>query len=390
MTVPALHGKGHSQLTPQFKSAYLASLGSPHREIGHVPRFAETFHAASRDNRPGLKHALIRGAGWWLSVPYAIGVRIRNRRFDRDPARSIRVPVPVISVGNLTLGGTGKTPAVEYFAKYLRSQGRLVAILSRGYGSEAGPNDEALLLEENLPDVPHLQGRDRAAIAHTAIEELESEVLLLDDGFQHRRLHRDFDIVLIDATRDIAAEYLFPRGLLREPVSSLKRAHAVIFTRCDQATPESVAKQTGALRTRFPHLLLATARHASIELIREGQEALEPAQLRDRKVLAFCGIGNPEAFRRTLSDLGAEVLAFRAFADHHAYTKVDVESLRTWAGDFPEGTDVLTTQKDWVKLRTPDLAGRPLFALRVGLTFDSGVAELLAKLDAVLPEPATE
>ena len=358
--------------------------------MGRVPRFAETFHAAIRDNRPGIKHALVRAAGLLLSLPYALGVRLRNRRFDRDPSRSIRVPVPVISIGNLTLGGTGKTPAVEYFAHYLRGQGRRVAILSRGYGSEAGPNDEALLLEGNLPDVPHLQSRDRVAIALTAIEELESEVLLLDDGFQHRRLHRDFDIVLIDATRDISVERLFPRGLLREPVSALKRAHAAIFTRSDQAAPKSIAKQILELRTRFPHLCFATARHSAVELIREGTTPLEPSRIRGRNVLAFCGIGNPEAFKRTLADLGAEVLAFRTFTDHHTYTKEDVKSLRRWAGEFPEGTDVLTTQKDWVKLRTPDLAGRPLFALRVALTFDTGEIELLAKLDTVLPESLCE
>ena len=358
--------------------------------MGRVPRFAETFHAAIRDDRPGFKHALVRAGCRCLSLPYALGVRFRNRRFDRDPARAMRVPVPVISIGNLTLGGTGKTPAIEYYAKQLRARDRRVAILSRGYGSEAGPNDEALLLEENLPDVPHLQGRDRVAIALMAIEELESEVLLLDDGFQHRRLHRDFDIVLIDATRSIAAEHLFPRGLLREPVSSLKRARAAIFTRSDQAPPESVAKQIGELRSSFPNLVVATARHAPVELIREGHAPLEPTRLRGRKVLAFCGIGNPDAFRRTLADLGAEVIAHRTFADHHAYTKQDVKSLRDWASAYPANTDVLTTQKDWVKLRTPDLDGRPLFALRVGLTFDTGEAELLAKLDSILPEPATE
>ncbi len=358
--------------------------------MGRVPRFAETFRAAIRDERPGLRHALVRAGCWWLRLPYFAGVRFRNRRFDRHPARAIRVPVPVISIGNLTLGGTGKTPAVEYFAKHLRSQGRQVAILSRGYGSEIGPNDEALLLEDNLPDVPHLQGRDRVTLARTAIEELESEVLLLDDGFQHRRLLRDFDIVLIDATRNLADEYLFPRGLLREPVSSLKRAHAVILSRCDQAAPESVTKQIGVLRRRFPHLAIATARHAPTEAMRHGHDPMEPALLRGRKALAFCGIGNPDAFRRTLADLSVEVLAFRTFADHHAYTKGDVEDLRTWVGAFPDATDVLTTQKDAVKLRTPDLDGRPLHALRVGLTFDSGEADLLAKLDAVLPEPAAE
>ncbi len=352
-----------------------------------MPRFAETFHAAIRDRRPGFRNGLIRAAFWLCQFPYAVGVRFRNRRFDRDPRRAVRVPIPVISIGNLTLGGTGKTPAVEFFARHLRTLDRRVAILSRGYGSESGPNDEAMLLEENLPDVPHLQGRDRVALANMAIEELESEVLILDDGFQHRRLHRDFDIVLIDATRDLADEYLFPRGLLREPLENLKRPHAAILTRCDQATSESVRGQLASFTRRFPHLLLATARHTPFELIRQGVDPIDPHELKDRSILAFCGIGNPDAFRRTLSDLGAAVLDFRTYADHHAYTREDVESLRTWAAKQPEGTNVLTTQKDWVKLRTPDLAGRPLFAVRIGLTFDTGLPGLLSKLDSILPEP---
>ena len=322
-----------------------------------------------------------------MRLPYALGVVLRNRRFDRTPSRAARVPIPVISIGNLTLGGTGKTPAVEFFARHLRTRDRRVAILSRGYGSEAGPNDEALLLEENLPDVPHLQGRDRAALAATALEELESEVILLDDGFQHRRLHRDFDIVLIDATRNLADEYLFPRGLLREPLANLERAHAAILTRCDQASPESLRQQLSGLKDRFPALLLATARHVAVELIREGQDPMEPSHLRGRLVLAFCGIGNPDAFRRTLADLGATVVAFRTFADHHAYTRDDVESLSTWAAAFPDGTTVVTTQKDWVKLRTPALGGRPLLAVRIGITFETGLPELLARIDSILPEP---
>ena len=355
--------------------------------MSRVPRFASTFHAAIRDCQPGVGNRLVRALCWWVRWPYAAGVSVRNRRFDRRPDRAVRVPIPVISIGNLTLGGTGKTPAVEFFARYLRSLDRRAAILSRGYGSESGPNDEALLLEENLPDVPHLQGRDRVALANTALEELESEVLVLDDGFQHRRLHRDFDIVLIDATRDIFGEYLFPRGLLREPVSSLKRAHAAILTRCDQTAPENVRRQTAELGRRFPHLLLATARHVAVEMIRESHEPVEPDSLKGRSVIAFCGIGNPGAFRRTLADLGATVLDFKVYPDHHAYARGDVETLRAWAATFPEGTTAVTTQKDWVKLRTPDLAGRPLLAVRVGLVFDSGLPELIERLVAILPEP---
>src|SRR5262249_22004619 len=130
---------------------------------------------------------------------------------------------------------------VEFVARFYRQLDRRVAILSRGYGADEGRNDEALVLEENLPDVPHLQGPDRAALAAVALEELESEVLVLDDGFQHRRLARDLDPVLIDAPDPWGGGHLPPRGLLREPPSSLRRADAVVLTRCDQAAPEALA-----------------------------------------------------------------------------------------------------------------------------------------------------
>src|SRR5262245_1460980 len=168
------------------------------------------------------------------SVPYGWGVRLRNRLYDRGWKRVARAPVPVVSVGNLTLGGTGKTPCVEYICRYYRSLDLRVAVLSRGYGAEHGPNDEALVLEENLPDVPHLQGADRVALARTAVEELESEVLVLDDGLQHRRLARDLDVVLVDATAPWGHGFLFPRGLLREAAGGLRRAGVVVLTRCDQ------------------------------------------------------------------------------------------------------------------------------------------------------------
>src|SRR5205823_12595962 len=150
--------------------------------------------------------------------------------------------VPVVSVGNLTAGGTGKTPCVEYVARVYRQWEVRVAVLSRGYGSHGGLNDEALVLEENLPDVPHLQGADRAALAAAAVEELESEVLVLDDGFQHRRLARDLDLVLLDATNPWGHGYLLPRGLLRESPKGLKRDGVVMLTRCDQVSGDEVIR----------------------------------------------------------------------------------------------------------------------------------------------------
>src|SRR5262249_30979244 len=150
---------------------------------------------------------------------------------------------------------------------FYRQRGLGVAILSRGYGSSQGPNDEALVLEENLPDVPHLQGSDRAALAATAVEELESELLVLDDGFQHRRLRRDLDLVLLDATNPWGQGYLFPRGQLREPPSSLRRADVVVLTRCDQVEPAELERLRQEVARRAPGVPVIETVHQPLELV---------------------------------------------------------------------------------------------------------------------------
>ncbi len=354
---------------------------------------ADSFHDLVSGRRRGPLAALARAGLWWARLPYAVGVGVRNWRYDGG-RRSARVPVPVVCVGNLTLGGTGKTPMVEYVARFYRELDKAVAILSRGYGTTGGANDEALVLEENLPDVPHLQGADRVALANTAVEELESEILVLDDGYQHRKLYRDLDIVLLDATRPIRKEYLFPRGLLRESVNGLKRAGFAVFTRCDQVPAESLAEQRAWLTKRLPTLPQATCVHRPVELIRAGSvsdghsatlsEAVD--LLNGKPVAGFCGVGNPESFRRTLTDLGATVVDFRAFADHHPYTRAYVDALRAWAAKLPADATLATTQKDWVKLRVGELGGRPLRAVRVGVRFTSGEVELRTMLREVLPD----
>lgn len=348
---------------------------------------SEAWTALIRGERRGplatLARAGLRAASW----PYGLGVWWRNRRFDRGLSAVHRVDVPVVCVGNLTLGGTGKTPCVEYVARFYRKLDLSVAILSRGYGTDAGRNDEAMVLEENLPDVPHLQDPDRVGAACRAVEELESELLVLDDGFQHRRLHRDLDIVLIDATRPADRDYLFPRGMLREPVSGLRRAGAILLTRCDQAAPGTLEQTRRYLAERFPDTPVATSEHRPIELIcSDGAGSrIRLEGLRSSPVAGFCGIGNPDAFRRTLERLGATVNAFRSLSDHHVYTRTEVAGLRDWAAALPADALIATTQKDWVKLRMPDLAGRPLVAVRVGLVLRDGQAGFEDALRRVLP-----
>jgi tetraacyldisaccharide 4'-kinase len=307
---------------------------------------------------------------WLARLPYGVGVWWRNLRFDRG--RNVQcVGVPVISIGNLTVGGTGKTPCVEYVARLLREHDYQVAILSRGYGSEAGRNDEAMVLEENLPDVPHYQDRDRVAIARTAIEESESEVLVLDDGFQHRRMARDLDIVLIDATNPWGGDYLFPRGGLRETRASLKRAGFVVLTRCDAVEPSAIERLVAEVRQFVPAMPIARTIHAPFELL-NGQGRSDVESLRGKPIGAFCGIGNPRAFRQTLEGLGADVRDFREYPDHHAFRREDVDDLQKWAAALPGDAWIVTTQKDWVKLRVAELGGRKLWALRVGMRFVEG------------------
>lgn len=341
------------------------------------------FHDLVSGRSRGVWPRVERGGLRLLGAPYGWAVRLRNRLYDAGWKRQQRASVPVISVGNLTLGGTGKTPCVEYVARFFCERDKRVAILSRGYGSERGRNDEALVLEENLPDVPHLQGADRAALAAVAVEELESEVLVLDDGFQHRRLARDLDLVLIDATNPWGHGHLFPRGLLREPVSGLRRAGAVVLTRCDQASATERGRIREVVARHAPGRPIGETIHRPWELVASDRRTAPADRVKDRPVAAFCGIGNPDAFRRTLHDLGANVADFRTFPDHHPYTRADVDNLRDWARRQATDGMVLTTQKDLVKLCLPQLGGRDLWAVRIGLHFTAGQAELEHKLEEV-------
>jgi tetraacyldisaccharide 4'-kinase len=318
---------------------------------------------------------------------YRLGTAVRNRAFDAGWKAVHPAPLPVVSVGNLTLGGTGKTPLVEWVARRYRDRGVRVAILSRGYGGAGGLNDEGRVLEANLPDVPHLQDRDRVALARIAREELDAQLAILDDGFQHRRLARDLDLVLLDALDPFGLGRLFPRGLLREPVGALRRAGVVILSRADLVPPEARAAIRDRARRASGGRPWAEARHAPLDLVPAEGDPEPLASLAGRRVAAFCGIGNPEGFRRTLAGLGVDLEptgGLRPFPDHHPYTAADVADLNRWARD--RGAElVLTTQKDLVKLRGDALGGAPLRALRIGLEVLDGGEAIEQALDRVRP-----
>jgi tetraacyldisaccharide 4'-kinase len=344
-----------------------------------------TWHRENvRDSR-GWVAAMLRGVCGLAERPYAWAVAARNRAYDQRRSPIHRVAAPVISVGNLSVGGTGKTPLVAWLAQWFRDRGVRVALVSRGYGAAAGEsNDEARELALRLPDVPHLQNRDRWAAAQAVIVRNNAELILLDDAFQHRRLHRDLDIVLLDGLDPYGGERLLPRGLLREPLESLARAGVVVLTRADFLN----RSERDAIRDRVallaPRALWLEAGLRVDRLLAHGQPPRSTTQLTGLAIGAFCGIGNPDGFRRTLASLGATVAGWREFPDHHRFRARDVDMLDDWAAGLAAAQAIVCTRKDWVKLDRERLGGRPLWALDISLAWHSPTAAFEGLLAALI------
>ena len=293
-----------------------------------------------------------------LAPGYRLAVAIRNRMFDLGLKKTVHLNRPVISIGNLTTGGTGKTPMVIELVRRLIEQGQRPAVLLRGYMAGAdGPSDEAIELSHELGSaVPVEANPDRAQGAKRVLaEHPETTVFLLDDGFQHRRVHRDLNIVLIDATRPFGFGHLLPRGLLREPIRNLNRADAVILTRCDPSANPGNAEMDKRIETITGRPPIA---HTNFTWsgYRNESETFDVTHLKAKKVVGACAIGNPTAFMVMLANAG-ELLAVHQFDDHHSYTETEVHKLLIDAAS--QGADaVVVTEKDWVKWR-PMIKGLP-------------------------------
>ena len=340
----------------------------------------------------------------WLRLPawlFAGAVRLRAALYDHELLPRARLGVPVVSIGNLTTGGAGKSPVTRWLAQCLIDKGWRPGVLSRGYAAAAGQvADEAQELEAYLPAVPHIENPDRVA-GGAELEALGVDLILLDDGFQHRKLKRDLDLVLVDALRPWglakprdgghSVRALLPRGLLREPLTALARADAVWITRTDSVGESELLDLRREIERHAPGTAILECRHRPLRLralVACGTRAdatgaeWKLSDLRDQQVDLLSAIGNPEGFEHSVRELGAHIVEHRRRPDHHSWSVADLADL----GARP----VLTTGKDAPKLAALGTGILPadLLVLEIGIEITAGEAALLALLEALPWPPA--
>jgi tetraacyldisaccharide 4'-kinase len=353
------------------------------------------LYQLATDTKRGLLAAIIKLGLWVLSLIYGLVIRVLSFIFQLQ-AESLNCKV--ISVGNLTLGGSGKTTLVEYVAGFLRQQGRRVAILSRGYKSKAfscqlsavsyrdresslAMGDEPDMLQRHLPDVPVVVNPDRIRAAREAIANFGSRVVVLDDGLQQWRIKKDLEIVAIDAARGFGNAQLLPRGILREPLAALKRADIFVLTKIDYAPDIAVLKDF--LETLNPSALVVESRHRPLAFHALAQEesSLKLGALEGKTVTLFCGIGDPDSFVSLVRSLGIAIGLSFIFPDHHDYTQQDLK--RMISASQAKGVQLLlTTEKDASRLRQLPVTSYqlPVLVLRIALEVTNNEAEFHQRL----------
>lgn len=317
-----------------------------------------------------------------LSVLYGLAVRVVLECYKSGIFTRRKLDVPVISVGNLTMGGVGKTPMVIELVRMLRGRKIKPVVLTRGYGAEKGLSDEAEMLKDFLKDVPVVVNPNRFEGGLDAIKRFHPDVFILDDGFQHWKLERDLDIVLIDAARPFGNGCLLPAGILREPLSSLKRADVLVLTKTDRADISELKKQLALLCPGTP---IVETVHKPKSLSNVYTDASAGLDRIVGPVVAFCAIGDPLSFKSLLIDLGADVKEFVHFIDHHCYSAEDINTIKN-ACDTIGVRTVVTTAKDAVKLNAFKDAwnGYDVFVLNIQIEIIQGEQHLADGINRLL------
>ncbi|MCX5635848.1 MAG: tetraacyldisaccharide 4'-kinase [Planctomycetota bacterium] len=327
----------------------------------------------------------------FISLFYAAVIRLRNFLYDNEWLKVTRVNAVVISIGNITTGGTGKTPLVIRLYKQIvqnskyKMQNCGIAILTRGYKTTKNYVDEPQVLAKNCPDAKVIINPDRVAAAREAINKFAAKVLIMDDGFQHRRLHRDLDIVTIDAACPFGFNRILPAGLLREPLNVLKRADAVVITRCDQIPQNELANLKEKLRQINPNMVIAKAIHSPVGVRTTDGKKIGIAELTAKNIFAFCGIGNPDAFFNTIRKIPANLIGSKIYDDHHHYCADDITDIQKQAQLSKAGL-ILTTEKDAMKIISDSKLSIPLGCLEIELKFIDAEQEISGLIDSVLSD----
>ncbi len=358
--------------------------------------------------REGAGATTLRGTLRALSWIFTVIVQVRLWLYRHRIIRPNTLGCQVISVGNLTVGGTGKTPVVEVFARNLQQQGRKVAILSRGYKSRELPflqkmtqrittgkietpprvvsdgkrllldshtaGDEPYMLASNLPDVAVVVDKDRVKAGKYAIKELGCDTLILDDGFQYLKLGHRLDIALVDQTNPFGGGHLLPRGLLREPMRNIKRAGFIFITKCAEEGAPELKEQ---LRRLNPVAEISECRHAP-KFLKDvfGSTVHDFGWLKGKKIAAVSGIAVPESFENALRSFGAEIVYVRRFTDHHRFTQQEI--INTINRSIKRGAEaILTTEKDAVRFPFVDRRDIPVIFMRVQIEMLSGEEEFM-------------
>lgn len=317
---------------------------------------------------------------------YRTAVRLRNVLYDCRLRPARRLPCAVVSLGNLTVGGSGKTPLTSFIAGLLREAGYRVGVVSRGYGRRGGrapllvsdgrsilvepeaAGDEPSLIARDNPAVPVAVGSDRFAAARLLLQASPCEVLVLDDAFQHRRLARDVNLLLVDGRDPWGNGKMLPRGPLREPPSAVLRADGVLVTRSEGRLPTALA---AALDRYNPGAAVFHCTMRARAFVRGDGESIGPAALKGLTAYAFSGIARPDRFEADLRDLGIRLGGTRHFADHHRFARRDLEAIAA-AARMARAEVLVTTEKDLVRILKPPADAPPLYALVQAVIFGDG------------------
>lgn len=341
---------------------------------------SETFYRIVRGEKRDFSATLARAFLSLLEVPYVGITAARNFLYDAQIFRATHVGVPTISVGNLTLGGTGKSPFVAWLVAWSEENSRRAGVVSRGYRAsrvndscarhDEKINDEAKELAQRFASLPQRHSPNRIRAARELLAENDIDFLILDDAFQHRRIARDLNVLLLDATAPWGFNHLFPRGTLRESIYGMRRAEVVILSRAamiDESEREKIRARVLAIN---PHAIWCETTPTVTKKSREF--------LQNQRVVAFCGIGNPQGFRHTLQEADAEIIEFLTFGDHHHFTAADLSQLQKLSQQH--AAPLVCTGKDRVKL--PD--DFPAESVEITLNFLAGEESLRTQLTHIV------